>query len=42
VPDPLTLWSLAVFAILTVPGGRELVKWPRSVCCLHVLPPPVP
>ncbi len=24
-----------------VPSGRELVRWPRSVCCLHVLPTPV-
>jgi hypothetical protein len=28
--------------LLAVPSGRELVKWPRSVCCLYVLPTPAP
>jgi len=35
-PDRQTSW------LLTVPSGSELVKWPRSVCCLYVLPTPVP
>jgi hypothetical protein len=35
-PDRQTSWLLAV------PSGRELVKWPRSVCCLYVLPTPAP
>jgi hypothetical protein len=32
-PDRQMSWLLAV------PSGRELLKWPRSVCCLYVLPP---
>jgi hypothetical protein len=35
-PDRQTSWLLAV------PSGRALVKWPRSVCCLYVLPTPAP
>ena len=35
-PDRQTSWLLAV------PSGRELVRWPRSVCCVYVLPTPVP
>ena len=35
-PDRQTSWLLAV------PSGRELVRWPRSVWCLYVLPTPVP
>jgi len=34
--DRQTSWLLAV------PSGRKLRKWPRSVCCLYVLPTPIP
>jgi hypothetical protein len=35
-PDRQTTWLLAV------PSGRELLKWPRSVCCLLLFPAPTP
>jgi hypothetical protein len=35
-PDRQASWLLAV------PSGRELARWPRSVCCLYALSNPAP